>query len=289
MSNYVVQHIPLSEILCDQDWNSRGPVSGADVLSLAKLIEDQGLLQPITLMPYNDFPGKKYKIVVGHRRFLAFKSLKRETIPAMVNSTLDDNSAKVANLIENLERKNLNILQEAKGIEGFYIAGWTHQEIAKKLGQSTGWVSIRLQLLKLEPEIQQEAAAGLLTQYQIKEIADLPSKGQRFEAVRKIKDAKIKGEKPQISTKKKKVNPLKRKKREAQEIFDMIEHIQEYLEYGIHTRCLAWAAGEISDFDLFRDIKEECETQGKSYRIPKEYEEFRDGIAHSSPGAMQGL
>lgn len=274
-TNLVVFDIPMKDIFCDQEWNCRGNVSGADVIELAKSIDTQGLLQPITLMPYNK-DGFRFKIVTGHRRYLAHKQLKREKIPATVRVDLSEMDARLFNLVENLQRKSLNMMQEARGIEPFLKAGWTHQELAKKLETSTGWVSVRKQLLNLEPEIQQVAAAGLLTAQHVKDIAALPSKTLRFDTVKRIKEARIRGEKPQVPRRNKvSKDPTRKKRQLPEDIFAMIEHIADHIDYGFYTRCLAWASGEISDLDLFKDLKKECETRGLNYRMPEAYSEYR--------------
>jgi ParB family chromosome partitioning protein len=191
------------------------------------------------------------------------------TIPCIIKDHLSDIQARVLNLTENVNRKDLNMLQEAKAIQNLVVAGLTQEEIGTKIHQSRGWVQVRCYLLTLPPEIQEEAAAGNLSYQQIRDLYTIGDKNQQYEAVKKIKDAKERGEKtPRVAKQNK--NTLIKKRRERGELFAMMDHIREYLGNNLSTRALAWAAGEITDNDLFHSIKEECEIEGVNYEIPKE-------------------
>jgi len=267
-SDMQVFEIPVADIFCDNSFNCRGAILKVDVLDLARSIDEQGLQQPITVQPW---AGDQYKwrIVSGHRRWNAFKVLNRKTIPAIIKGNLDELTARQLNLEENLKRKDLNILQESNAIQPFVRAGWTQDEIAKRFNQSRGWVQARCALIELPEEIQQEAAAGFLSQEQIKQLKTIRNKQAQFEAVKKIKQSKIAGEKKKIKIlPPKKINPLQKKKRESEDIFKMMELFMDVVGPGFYSRCLAWAAGEINDFDLMRDFKIYAEAQGKSWQIP---------------------
>jgi ParB family chromosome partitioning protein len=253
--------LPLAEICCDADFNCRGQIAPMDVAGLCQDIEKNGLQFPICVQPAETVKGGlparfKYRIVAGHRRYTAFKILGRTIIPAIVRSDLDEIQARALNLSENLNRENLNILQEAKALQAMYIAGCPREQVGKMLGVSGGWVQVRYSLLKLPEEIQQEAAAGILNQQQIKLLCTLKTDEQQYEAVRKIKEAKARGEKPEsISPRKKKLTTTK-KPRTREEGFDMIEIIAKSgAGYGLHTRAIAWMTGEISSMELFDDIQ----------------------------------
>jgi len=253
--------IPMQDIYSDSNFNCRGPIAPYEVESLVGSIRDKGLLQPIVVRPYN-FPPFRYKIVVGHRRHFACKLLKWTDIPGTVNEKLSELDARALNIIENLERKDLNMLQEAKAIEWFRKAGLQLREVAKEVGKSTGWVSIRYLILDLEPDIQLEVAAGLLKQDQIKMLHEIPSRQGRIDAVKRIKDAKARGEDEQLFV------PAKPKKavtddlttktaRNMREIFEVLDMVYDKIGPNLVTRTLSWAGGAISTKDFFESIKEE--------------------------------
>ena len=75
------------------------------------------------------------------------------------------------NLVENLQRKSLNILEEARAIQNLYPKGASVREAARELKQPTNWVHIRVRLLRMPEAIQQKAAAGLLSQANLETLA----------------------------------------------------------------------------------------------------------------------
>lgn len=267
-SKMKVFDVPMSDIFCDDDFNCRGPIPPIDVIDLARSIEEKGLQQPITIQPWARQPDKKYRIVSGHRRYNAFRLNKARTIPAIVKEGLDELAARQLNLEENLKRKDLNLKQEALALRPFLKAGWTQEEMAKRFNQSRGWVQARCALLDLPEQIQEEAAAGFLTQEHIKQLKGMKSKEAQFEAVKKIKQSKLLGEKRKIAAAPRKINPLAKKNRQPEEIFRMMEVFMDVIGPAFYSRCMAWCAGEISDFELMRDFRDFAREQGKEWSIP---------------------
>lgn len=266
-----VFEIPMGEIFCDDEFNCRGPIPPIDVVDLARSIAEKGLQQPITVQPWDRHPPQKYRIVSGHRRFNAFRVNQAKTIPAIVRQGLDELMARQLNLEENLKRKDLNLLQESKALQPFMRAGWTEKEMAERFNQSRGWVQARVALLSLPEEIQQEAAAGFLTQEHVKQLKSIKSRDEQFAAVKRIKQSKLLGEKKKIRAAPKKQNPLQKRRREPSEIFDMMERFMDVLGPGFYSRCMAWCAGEISDFELMRDFKDYArDHHGVEWSIPQD-------------------
>lgn len=261
--------LPVARILDDASFNCRGQITPYSVADLARSIQDHGLqfaisVQPIAnagyaeipINPQDDLPYE-YRTVAGHRRLMAFRILKRDTIPCTIRPDLDEKKARILNLIENFQRENLNILQEALALKHLMEAGVPRETVAKEIGMSGGWVQNRFYLLQLPEEIQQEAAAGLISQFQIKQLYSLGNKELQFEAVKKLKDAKAKGETAPFVGKRKPKSVTIKKERKRDEIFQMIDLLAESIGYGLHTRSLAWASGEISTYDLLVDVQKE--------------------------------
>lgn len=269
-----IEDIPLTDIYCDNDFNCRGRIVPADVIDLVRSINQVGLQQPIVVQPYDKVPGKKWRIVSGHRRYTAFRVSDKgyKTIPAIVRQDLDDLHAKILNIEENLKRKDLNKLQEAQALKVFLDEGWTHQEIADELSMPKNWVDIRTIILELRPEIQAEIAAGFLNDSQIRQLKRVRSHAAQMEAVRKIKVAKQGGEsvgKIRITPKKPK-NPLRTSRRTPDEIFKFMELIQAAVGNNFATRCLGWAAGTVNDFEIMQELRDFAKEQGIEWEIPKE-------------------
>lgn len=281
MDNRKITNISLDDLWMDEMFNSRDEIPFTQVIDLARSIQSDGLFQPIIVMPC-EREGRKYKVVAGHRRTKSFMMLRNDEpdkfdrIDAIIREDLDEKKARLLNLNENLARKDLNILEEAKSLQPLMGLGMTEEEIASSLpSASRGWVQVRLMLLKLPKEVHDEAAAGMLSQTQIRDLYSMRRKGaedeELYETVRRIKDAKLRGTKYKASRnrKDKKTPSSTKHTRSRKELFVMIDHILKSGLEGTVSRALAWAAGEISDLDFFVDLKEFADTEGKEYEIPK--------------------
>jgi ParB family transcriptional regulator, chromosome partitioning protein len=263
--------LKINNIFADPTFNCRGIIAPLDVIDLAKDIDAHGLQQPIVVMPIEN--GKyEYKVITGHRRHKAFQVLKKETIPSIINKNITEAEALILNLGENLHRKDLNILQEAKAIERLKMQGFGVSDVAKAIGKSTTWVTARFQLLELPELIREAAAAGFLTQKQIGTIHRIGNFEKQIDATKKIKEAKLRGEKPpSVYNKFSKLrNILKKKSRDYEDQAWMQNHIQENIGNNFGTRCLAWSMGEINDYDLFKDIEQISIEAEIPYHIPYE-------------------
>lgn len=274
--DYQVIDVEMKLLYHDATFNCRGPISPLDVADLAKSIDRHGLQVPITIQPACDVqnglpPGYEFRVIAGHRRHKACEVLKKSTVRAMLRRGLTEAQARILNLSENFDRKDLNVLQEARALEALERAGVPRDTVAREIGKSSSWVQVRYYLLRMPDEIQQEAAAGLLNQYQIKQLYSLESVEAQFEAVRQIKNAKIKGEKPADVGNRKKQKTDVKKERKRREMFDMMELLAKTLGYGLHTRTLAWACGEVATNELFADVSRAAEAAGKKFIPPMEF------------------
>jgi len=261
-----IKQISVKDIVLDEEFNSRDAIQFNTVIDLAKSIEKDGLIQPIVV---KEIPDGKYQVIAGHRRTKAFLVLcnndpKFNTISAVIRNDLSPIQERVMNLNENLARKDLDIMEEALAILPLFEMGMTEQQMVDSIpSASRGWIQIRMMLMKLPKEIQEEVAAKKITQTHIRELYTMQHAGMEkdalFEQVRKAKDAKARGEAYRITTKKAKVKTPSQQQhnRNRTEIFVMMKHIREAEIKGLHLRCLAWAAGEISDLDLFCDLRDE--------------------------------
>ena len=274
-TQYQVAVVDMSRIYSDDEFNCRGSISPLDVKDLAEDIQHNELQFPISVQPAADVKGGlpdgfDFRIVAGHRRYMAFRVLRRSEIPAMIKEGLDEIQALTHNLSENLQRKQLNILQEARALKKLKDLGLVQEDAAHAVGRTRSWVQIRYNLLDLPSVIQEEAAAGILNQAQIKQIYSLKNPEEQYTAVRAIKNALLRGEKGHSVAPKAKNDPFKKKRRPKNEVEDMITHIakESPIGFGLATRALAWANGTINTAELYMDLKREATELGEPYRIP---------------------
>ena len=268
-----ITEVSVSDILSDPNFNTRKAIQLVDILSLSDNLKTQGLLQPILIRPNAKAPPK-YVLVAGHRRFAAAKHLGWTKINCIIRENMSDEDALTVNILENIARRDLNIMEETRALKRYFDWGWSQKRVAAMLSKSEPWVNLRYQLLKLPKEIQDQAEAGMLTQIQIRDIASLPYEEEQLEACKRAIDHKMRGEtvtklKPQA----KKSIFSKGKPRELKELGEMQTHIQSFLgpeDFG--ARILAWAAGFISSHELYETIAERCASQDIDYEIPAEFE-----------------
>jgi ParB family chromosome partitioning protein len=262
-----VRRIKISEILADSEFNCRGTIAAITVQDLARDIREKGLLQPIIVselaVPTDD--GKRYKTIAGHRRLKACQVNEMVEIDATIRSNLSEVDALAINLNENIQRQDLNILQEAKAIAKL-VAILKTVKTAALLQKSVNWVQTRMNLLELPYEIQEEASAGMLTTSHINQLVKMKSKEEQFDAVKKIKKAKETGEKlVTVGVKTEKASEAKRTRGKV-ELLAMQTFIRETVGNCLATRTLAWAGGEINDFELFSSLKAYA---GSDFVIPE--------------------
>lgn len=149
----------LSQIVPDEHQHRRVFDEKA-LKELALSIQQHGVIQPIIVKKIDG--SEKYQLVAGERRWRAAKRAGLEKIPAIVRVYTELDSMAVA-LIENIQRKNLNPLEEAQAVEKLLTEfQLTHQQIAEHIGKSRVTVSNLLRLLRLEPEVKALLEAGLL-------------------------------------------------------------------------------------------------------------------------------
>lgn len=160
LEQYDVYELPVADIFYDAGFNCRGSFTPQSVHDLSESIKENGLQFPVVVQPC-DTAAYKYRLLAGHRRFKAVTLfLKWSSIPAPVRSELTEHQVRLLNLTENLERKDLNMLEEAKAIHNLYPAGVSLRKASKELKRPTRWIHARLRLLDLPQEVQKWAAAG---------------------------------------------------------------------------------------------------------------------------------
>lgn len=149
---------------------------------LSESIKQHGVIQPIIVRKVDS----GYQIVAGERRWRAAKIAGLSEIPAIVKD-FDDLQVMEIALIENLQREDLNPIEEAKAykalIEQFNL---TQEEISKKIGKSRSVIANSIRLLNLDDRVQEMLVKGDITIGHAKVILSLPNKNLQYEAAKKV-------------------------------------------------------------------------------------------------------
>jgi ParB family transcriptional regulator, chromosome partitioning protein len=164
-------------------YQPRSRMDEASLAELADSIREQGVMQPILVRPVD---GARFEIIAGERRWRAAEQAGLTEIPALVRA-VPDNAALALALIENIQRENLNPLEEAQGlsrlIEEF---GLTHDAAAKAVGRSRSAVSNLLRLIALPKAVQDYLLAGKLEMGHARALLALPALQQLTAATRVV-------------------------------------------------------------------------------------------------------
>lgn len=140
--------IPVTQIVANP-YQPRKIFSDEELQDLAESIKSIGLIQPITVRQVEEH----YEIVVGERRFRAVKMAGLEAIPAVVANITDEQSAVMA-LIENIQRQDLNFIEEAEALlQLMETHGFTQKSLAEKIGKNQSTVSNKLRVLSLPDDV----------------------------------------------------------------------------------------------------------------------------------------
>ncbi len=141
------------ELLQRGEYQPRGEIREEDVQELAQSIAKHGVMQPIVVRPIGD--AGRYEIIAGERRWRASKVAGLTHIPAIVRQ-LSDQVAIALALIENIQRQDLNPMEQALALQRFHDEfGMSHQEIAETVGKARTTVSNLLRLLALHDDVKQ--------------------------------------------------------------------------------------------------------------------------------------
>ncbi len=142
----------------------------AKLKELAQSIKESGLLEPISVVKRGD----RYMIIFGERRWRACGIAGIDNVPVLIRKADDQTIAELA-LLENLQREDLNIIEEARAYQGLIDMGLSHEEIARKMGIKQEWrIQERLNILKLTPVFQDYTLKGILSPSQAQELSRLP-------------------------------------------------------------------------------------------------------------------
>jgi ParB family transcriptional regulator, chromosome partitioning protein len=149
---------------------------------LAMSIRNQGIIQPLVVRP----KGERFELIAGERRWRAAMKAGLHRVPVVVREASDHDALQLA-LIENLQREDLNPIEEATGYRRLQDEfTWSQEEVAEKVGKSRPTVANALRLLSLPAEVQQEVAAGNLPAGQARALLGLQGEAVIMTAYRQV-------------------------------------------------------------------------------------------------------
>lgn len=176
-----IQYIAVERVR-PNPYQPRKVFNQAALEELAKSISEHGLMQPITVRMI----GNSYELIAGERRLKASKLAGMQEIPAVIVEVSTKDSAVLA-LIENLQRENLNFLEESEAYQAvMQDYGYTQQELAQTLGKNQSTVANKLRILKLPVPVKKQLIEYSLTERHARALLRLPSEALQLEVVEKV-------------------------------------------------------------------------------------------------------
>ena len=230
----------VEEIIIDQiEANPAQPRKDFSHEALTELIQSikhYGILQPLLV---KRLPSVGYQLIAGERRLRAAKMIGLPTVPAIIK-TVNDQDDLALSLIENLQRQDLNPMEEAEGLTRLMTEfSLTQEEVANQVGKKRSTVANLLRLLDLPEEIQEALRLGKITLSHAKVILQAPTPAKRQEVFKKITQGDLS---VQTSTR---LVPTKLKVRNAE-----LEASEKALESALGTRVRIVSRGEAGEIRI---------------------------------------
>ena len=153
-----VQYINIHDIMPNAN-QPRKTFSEEKIDELSKSIKEHGIIQPIVVRK----KGESYEIVAGERRWRAARKAELTQVPCLIRELTDEQNMLIA-IIENMQREDLNPVEEAEGLNQMITTfGMTQEQVSKSVGKSRPYIANSLRLLKLPEYIKNEMAEGRLS------------------------------------------------------------------------------------------------------------------------------
>ena len=214
--------------------------------TLADSIRAQGVVQPIVVRPIgaaDDHGVQRYEIIAGERRWRAAQQAGLADIPAIIRQVPDDAAIAMA-LIENIQRENLNPLEEGRALERLISEfGLTHQQAADAVGRSRAAVSNLLRLLELPPEVCERLEKRELEMGHARALLGLPHRRQQIEVAALVAGKGLSVREAE-SLVRRMIEPAKPAAKAKKDI-DMVRRI---LKAYVDAQTLSDFAGKLADY-----------------------------------------
>ncbi|MPQ43778.1 nucleoid occlusion protein [Clostridium tarantellae] len=176
-----IVYIPINKIV-PNEYQPRKYFNEDSLIELAQSIEQYGVIQPITVRKKEN----KFELVAGERRWKASQVAELNNIPCIIIDITDKESAEVA-LLENLQREDLNFIEEA---EAYYnlisFHKFTQEQLADRMGKKQSTIANKLRLLKLNSNIREICLYNKLTERHARSLLSLPTEDLQLKVIKDV-------------------------------------------------------------------------------------------------------
>jgi len=179
LSDETLLHVSLEQIIP----NPKQPRKHFSQRSLQELIQSiraQGILQPLVVRKHKSL-ANRYELVAGERRWRALKQLEVNKVPVVLREVEDDEMLEVS-LLENIQRENLTIIEEAQSYHDLLkIHDYTQEQLAQRIGKDRSTITNLMRLLKLPSALKNDLETGRITPGHARSILSLPGEAFQME------------------------------------------------------------------------------------------------------------
>ena len=181
-----VEKITIDDITVNP-YQPRVTFDSVEITELANSIKNYGVIQPLVVRE----KGQKFELIAGERRLRACKSLGMDKVPVVIRNINDLEMAEIA-LVENLQRKDLSFLEEARAyqqlIDKFSL---TQQELADKIGKGQSTIANKLRLLTLPTDVCKQIDLKYISERHARALLKLKDKSSQLSVIEKIKEKEL--------------------------------------------------------------------------------------------------
>ena len=212
--------LPINEIIPNRD-QPRKTFDEAALEELAERIKQHGVLQPLLVRP---IPSGGYQLVAGERRWRACRMAGLNKVPVVIKELTDTETMEIA-IIENLQREDLNPIEEAEGLQALIDkCGYTQEEVAVSVGKSRPAIANSLRLLRLPQEVRDMTKNGEISAGHARALLAFDNDAMMLEAAKNIVSKKMTVRDVERLAKIKETNePRRRRTRRRDSFYDEVE------------------------------------------------------------------
>ena len=226
----------VKDIVIDSEFNCRSLFT---VESIGELSESIGLYKQMMPVLVALRSGQPH-LIAGFRRLKAIKLLKQEQVWAIITE-LDLHTARVLNLLENIERKQLSLWEEAVAIWSIYGKGV--DEATRQLKRPKRWVMCRIKLIGMDESVQKAVHSGRLTEGQLRMLQRLKTRAARLKKMNALLSESYKETEPTV--------------RSNRAVNKMMASLCELGVSGVALKTLHWLVGKTTDDELLEFAREQ--------------------------------
>lgn len=180
-----IKEIFLDEIIPNR-FQPRLNFDQKSLMELADSIKQHGIIQPLVVRKL----GEKYEIIAGERRYKASQIIGLSKVPAIVVDLDDNKSAEVA-IVENLHRKNMSALEEAKSYKKLLQRGITQEQLGISLGKSQSYIANKLRLLSLDEKVQEALVKEEISERHARSLLSIKDNNEQQKMLNEIINNKL--------------------------------------------------------------------------------------------------